>query len=186
MQEALNRFTDLTDVKWAESAICEFAANGFINGKAEGVFAPNDKITREEFVKIVVNVFGFYNENARCSFSDTNANSWHYAYIASAAENGIVNGLSENSFGVGATVTRQDMAVILYRIARLANLNLTEDGEYLPFADEIHISDYAFEPVTELTKSGIINGMGNNSFQPQGLATRAEAVKMIYEAYKLK
>ena len=78
------------------------------------------------------------------------------------------------------------MAVILYRIARLANLNLTEDGEYLPFADEIHISDYAFEPVTELTKSGIINGMGNNSFQPQGLATRAEAVKMIYEAYKLK
>lgn len=186
MQKAEKKFTDLDSVEWAKSAIVEFAANGFVDGKAEGVFAPNDKITREEFVKLVVNVFGFYNENAQCTFADSASNDWHYSYIASAAEKGIVNGVSDTSFGVGEVVTRQDMAVILYRIANMVNLELTPDGEYIPFADEIHISDYAAEAVKELSKSGVINGAGNNSFLPLETATRAQAVKMIYEAYKLK
>ena len=186
MQKAEKKFTDLDSVEWAKSAIIEFAANGFVDGKAEGIFAPNDKITREEFVKLVVNVFGFYNENAQCTFADSASNDWHYSYIASAAEKGIVNGVSDTSFGVGEVVTRQDMAVILYRIAKMINLELTPDGEYIPFADEIHISDYAAEAVKELSKSGVINGAGNNSFLPLESATRAQAVKMIYEAYKLK
>lgn len=186
MQQTSALFTDLDSVSWAESAIVEFAANGWVNGKSEGMFSPNDSITREEFVKMAVNVFGFYDADAQCSFADTADGSWHYDYIASAASKGIVNGVSDTEFGVGSTITRQDMAVIIYRIAKLCGLQLTEDGEYLPFADEIHISEYAFEAVTELTKSGIINGADNNSFLPAGLATRAEAVKMLYGAYNLK
>lgn len=161
LQQTSALFTDLDSVSWAQPAIVEF-------------------------VKMAVNVFGFYDADAQCSFADTAEDSWHYDYIASAASKGIVNGISDSEFGVGSTITRQDMAVIIYRIAKLCGLQLTEDGEYLPFADEIHISEYAFEAVTELTKSGIINGAGNNSFLPGGLATRAEAVKMLYGAYSLK
>ncbi|MBO5008838.1 MAG: S-layer homology domain-containing protein [Clostridia bacterium] len=186
MQQTAAQFTDLGSVSWAQPAIVEFAANGWVNGKSEGIFAPGDSITREEFVKMAVNVFGFYDADAQCVFADTAEDAWHYDYIASAASKGIINGISDSEFGVGSTITRQDMAVIIYRIAKLCGLQLTEDGEYLPFADEIHISEYAFEAVTELTKSGIINGAGNNSFLPAGLATRAEAVKMLYGAYSLK
>ena len=186
MQRTSALFTDLDSVSWAKPAIVEFAANGWVNGKSEGMFSPNDSITREEFVKMAVNVFGFYDADAQCGFADTLDSAWYYDYVASAVSKGIVNGISDTEFGVGSTITRQDMAVIIYRIAGLCGLQLTEDGEYIPFADEIHISDYAFEAVRELSKSGIINGTDNNSFLPAGLATRAEAVKMLYGAYNLK
>ena len=186
MQQATAKFNDLDSVSWAKEAIAEFAANGWIDGKADGVFAPMDKITREEFVKLAVNVFGFYDENAVCGFADADQNQWYYPYVASAAAKEIVNGISDTHFGVGQTVSRQDMAVIIYRIALMNKLNLTEDGEYIPFADEVKIGDYALEAVVELAKSGVINGADNNSFLPNGLATRAEAVKMIYGAYKLQ
>jgi|GEM_PF-1899442 len=186
MQRTSARFTDLDSVSWAKPAIVEFAANGWVNGKSEGIFSPNDRITREEFVKMAVNVFGFYDADAQCGFADTLDSAWYYDYVASAASKGIINGISDTEFGIGSTITRQDMAVIIYRIAGLCGLQLTEDGEYIPFADEIYISEYAFEAVRELSKSGIINGTDNNSFLPTGLATRAEAVKMLYGAYNLK
>lgn len=186
MQQTAELFTDLDSVSWAKPAIVEFAANGWVNGKSEGMFFPNDSITREEFVKMAVSVFGLYDADAKCGFADTLDGAWYYDYVASAASKGIVNGISDTEFGVGSTITRQDMAVIIYRIAKLCGLQLVEDGEYLPFADEIHISEYAFEAVKQLSKSGIINGTDNNSFLPAGLATRAEAVKMLYGAYKLK
>ena len=186
MQDALSMFDDLDSVSWAKTAILEFAVNNWVDGKADGIFAPNDSITREEFVKMAVNVFGFYVEDAECNFTDASPSAWYYPYIASAASTGIVNGIADGAFGIGQTITRQDMAVIIYRIAQTCGLSLTADGEYLPFADETEISDYAFEAVLELTKSGVINGADNNSFLPQGLATRAEAVKMLYEAYRLK
>ena len=135
---------------------------------------------------MAVNVFGFYDADAQCGFADTLDSAWYYDYVASAASKGIINGISDTEFGIGSTITRQDMAVIIYRIAGLCGLQLTEDGEYIPFADEIYISEYAFEAVRELSKSGIINGTDNNSFLPTGLATRAEAVKMLYGAYNLK
>lgn len=186
MEQAEKKFDDIESVEWAKTAIMSFAANGWISGKADGKFAPNDNITREEFIKIVVNVFGFYNKDAKCDFSDSNENDWHYPYIGSAVSNGIVNGVSDDRFGTGSNITREDMAVIIYRIANIKKLPLTIDGEYLGYADEEFISDYAKEAVTELSKSGVINGTDNDCFSPKGFAIRAEAVKMVYEAYNLK
>ena len=186
MQKAKSMFSDLDSVSWAKTAILEFAVNNWIIGKEDGMFAPNDSITREEFVKIAVNAFGLYDDNAVCNFNDTSVDDWHYRYIGSALNMGLVNGITEDDFGTGKTITRQDMAVIIYRIAQKIGLQFTDDGEYIPFADEELISNYAAEAVAELAKSGIINGVGNNSFLPGGNATRAEAVKMLYEAYKLK
>lgn len=186
MEQAEKLFDDIDGVDWAKTAIMSFAVNGWVSGKADGKFAPDDNITREEFIKIAVNVFGFYNKDAKADFSDSNENDWHYSYIASAVSNGIVNGVSGDRFGTGANITREDMAVIIYRIANMKKLPLTLDGEYLGYADDELISDYAKEAVTGLSKSGVINGTDNDSFSPKGFATRAEAVKMIYEAYNLK
>lgn len=186
MEQAEKKFDDIESVEWAKTAIMSFAANGWISGKADGKFAPNDNITREEFIKIAVNVFDFYDKDAKCSFSDSNAGDWHYSYIGSAVSNGLIKGVTDDRFGTGQTITREDMAVIIYRIANAKELPLTFDGEYLGYTDEEFISDYAKEAVTELSKSGVINGTDNDCFSPKGFATRAEAVKMIYEAYNLK
>ena len=176
-------FTDLDRVAWAKTAISMLATMNCINGKAEGIFAPNDAVTREEFVKIAVSAFGYYNPEATCEFSDVSPQSWCEPYIASAVEAGIINGIDESNFGVGQLITREDMAVIIHRILENKGKGITEDGVYIEFNDEIKFADYARDAIIDLAKSNIVNGVGSNQFMPKSNATRAEAAKMLYEAY---
>ena len=184
MEKAQELFGDIDDVEWAKTAIMSFALRGYINGRRDGEFAPNDNVTREEFVKMAVGVLGFAPEGD-CEFEDADKNAWYYSYIAAGVSHGIVNGISESIFGVGRLITREDMAVIIYRAAKSAGIALTSDGVYIEFADESLISGYAREAVIEAAKSGIVNGTGDNYFEPKKSATRAEAVKMLYELSKL-
>ncbi len=184
ISEAMNKFKDIDNVPWAAEAITVFTLKGYINGKSENVFAPNDFVKREEFVKIAVCALGLYNEGANASFSDTDKNEWYYRYIASAYESGTVNGIGGNMFGVGSNLTREDAAVLIYRMLQKTNAELTKDGEYIKFIDDSDISDYAREGVEALAKSGIVNGY-DNKLMPKNYCTRAEIVKMLYGAYKL-
>ena len=184
MTDAMNKFKDIEDVQWAKEGITVFTLKGFINGKSEGVFAPNDYVKREEFVKIAVCALDLYNGGARASFADVDENAWYYGYIASAYEIGAVNGVGENLFGTGSSLTREDAAVLIYRMLQKTNAKLTEDGEYIKFIDDDSISDYAREGIEALAKSGIVNG-SDNKLMPKNYCTRAEVVKMLYNAYKL-
>jgi len=184
VEKIKNLFNDIDDVPWAKQAIYTFAAANFINGKSDRIFAPNDIITREEFVKIAVNAFGLYDPNSIAEFKDVSNNSWYYTYVASAVKSGIVKGIDDNLFGVGMAITREEMAVIVHRILVMKKANITEDGVYIEFTDESMFSDYAKEAIIVLAKSGIVNGVGGNAFLPKQSSTRAQAVKMLYEAYK--
>ena len=182
-EKAAGRFNDLADVEWAVPAISLLTTAGCINGKSEGVFAPHDDITREEFVKMAVLAFGFEDSTAVADFSDVETGSWYAPYVAAAAKAGIVTGESETRFGVGRNITRQEMAAILHRILTLKQQGITEDGVYIEFNDEFKFEDYAKDAIIELAKSGIVNGVGGNEFMPDKNSTRAEAAKMLYEAY---
>lgn len=186
MQEYLNAYDDLDGYDWVKEAIIALSTKGYISGKGDKKFAPGDNITREEFVKIAVLVFGIYNENATTDFADVKTSDWFYKYVASACENEIINGVEEGVFGTGRNLSREDLAVIIYRMMKKTNVNFTEDGEYIEFVDEGLFSDYAGDAIKELAKSGVVNGIGNNEFAPKNLCTRAEATKMLYVAYKLK
>ena len=186
MQEYLNAYDDLDGYEWVKEAIVALSAKGYISGKGDKKFAPSDNITREEFVKIAVLVFNMYNENAVTDFADVKAADWFYKYVASACENEIINGVEEGVFGTGRNLSREDLAVIIYRMMKKTNVQFTEDGEYIEFVDEGLFSDYAQDAIKELAKSGVVNGIGNNEFAPKNLCTRAEAAKMLHVAYKLK
>ena len=101
-----------------------------------------------------------------------------FAVIASAKKAGIVTGVSETEFGLGRNITRQDMAVILYKGAM--KKGYTFGKTELDFTDSSLISAYAFDAVGALASRKIINGMGDGSFAPLEYATRAQAAKMIY------
>ncbi len=179
-------FGDISEVEWAKNAILEFAARGWVCGKEDGVFAPFDNVTREEFIKMTVNVFGLDGKEGECAFDDADKAEWYYPYIAAAASESIVNGISDRLFGVGRNITREDIAAIVYRTALKAGIKLTADGEYIPFSDENAISDYSYEAVVNLAKSGVLSGSDGNLFNPQQAATRAEAVKILYGVYALR
>ena len=174
-------FEDLDSVLWAKASINEMRVRGVVNGKSDTIFAPNDSITREEFAAIVVRAFGLgTGDTDGITFSDVNKGAWYAAYIAKAAERGIVNGMDNNNFGVGQNVTREQIAAMLQRAVSATNKNIIPKKSRIGFADFMYISDYAYDAVSTLAKAEIINGTGNDNFSPKKSATRAEAVVMLH------
>lgn len=176
------RFADIGDVAWANDAIYAMAEKGIISGDGTGNFNPNNFVKREEFVKMLVVAAGIYNPDAKCELQDVEAGAWYQSYVASAYNSNMVYGTSEDVFGIGNYITRQDMAVMCYRVAENAN-KLKKIRESIGFADEQNISDYAKEAVNTLYEAGGINGVGDNVFEPKGTATRAQAAVMIYNLF---
>lgn len=176
VKEEASLFTDIASVEWATESINELARLGVVNGKAEGIFAPDDTVTREEFVKMAVGALSALDENAECDFTDVDKNAWYYRYIATASATGLVKGMGDGSFGVGQAVSRQDIATILWNA--VGEKLIADEGR--AFADEAEISDYAKTAVSKLRGAGIIDGTGENEFRPLRSATRAEAAKLLY------
>lgn len=179
-------FNDMENAAWAKEAVNYLAEEGIISGKSEGNFHPADEILREEFVKMIVNAFGFEPIADFNEFSDVSETEWYYEYVVAAKQNGIVNGVSDTVFGIGERITRQDMAAILYRVSASKNIELKRIKESKTFNDDDQISDYAKEAINALQASGIINGMDDGSFMPGSTATRAQAARMIYGLLTVK
>ena len=171
-------FSDIQDVSWAKDAIIYLAEKGIVKGKEQGKFYPNDNLTREELASILVSAFAKDAEEAEIAFLDVPKDSWYYSAVAKAVSVGIATGYSDEKFGSGDFVTRQDMVTMIYRAAVSNGIPIATAP--VIFADENEIADYAKEAVGALTKSKIVNGMDFNHFVPNGLSTRAEAAKVVY------
>ena len=165
---------------WGKDYIEALFRRGIISGKSEGVFAPEAQITREEFVKLAVELFDLTDKSLTSDFADVPADAWHAPYIASAKKHGIVSGISATQFGVGMPITRQDMCKILYGMLVKMDLAKGVEAKELVFHDAQQIASYAQEAVSTLVSLGIINGDDQGNFNPQNNATRQEAAKLIY------
>ena len=176
------KFEDLNPVPWAYSAISELFEKNIISGKSETRFAPNDRITREEFATLLVKVSGVSVNNSTNAFSDVKNDAWYKGFVNTAFEKGFCNGVSKGVFGTGMEITRQDMCVMAYNVLKALGREVA-NGEMV-FADAAEISEYAKGPVSALNKAGVVNGVGNNKFNPKGNATRAEAAVIIYKVLK--
>lgn len=171
-------FSDLDSVAWAKDAIITLAEKRIVSGKEAGKFYPQDNITREEFVKIIVGAFAIEDTTEAPGFTDVDAKQWYYGAVAAGVKAGIISGISKTEFGVGQNITRQDMAAILYRVAVLKGMELPA-GDTL-FIDDAAIAGYAKDAVYALKEAGVVSGVGENCFEPKRVATRAEAVQLIY------
>lgn len=172
-------FSDISAYTWAEEAIEGLYYAGIINGMEEGVFNPAGNVTREQFCKMVVQLFGVLSYDSVSDFTDVDVNAWYAPYINSAVKSGYVQGQG-GWFGVGESIMRQDMAIILYRA-----LGSKGKAAELSFSDNDAIAEYATEAISEFVGLGILNGYEDGSFRPRGTATRAEAAKIIWGVYKI-
>ena len=177
LNKPISTFNDVPNTHWAAQSVGYLANAGVISGTGDGSFAPDRTVTREEFVKMVVGAFGLTG-SADVAFGDIAKDHWAYNYIAIAVNNGIVNGVSADKFGMGAKITRQDMAVIIARVAALKGISLSDGSA--SFTDAANIDGYAKQAVELLAGAKVINGYEDGSFKPQGSLTRAEAAKVIY------
>lgn len=175
-------FTDIAGYEWAEQAILGLQKKEIITGRGINEFVPQGTVLREEFVKMLWLAGSFQNIYGDVIFDDVSPENWAYPYIKNAYLCRIVNGVSETSFGYGTNITRQDMAVMCYRML-LAKGLIEEDTAVneTVFIDKDSISAYAVEAVAHLSDLGIILGDENNAFNPENSANRAEAAQIIYK-----
>ena len=177
-----NNFSDIDGVEWAKEAIDYLFEKNIIKGTGNGKFRPQNNITREQFAVILVNASGYELADEDSDFEDVLKDSYYAQHVATAKKIGVVNGISDNKFGVGENITRQDLCVMVYR-AWFSGMN---DESSTVFFDEEDISDYAKDAVSYLSSLGIVKGFEDGSFKPNQPCTRAQAAKIVYESLKIK
>ncbi len=177
-------YVDIEGIVWAADAIIALTDMGVLNGKGNGYFEPDSSVTREEFVKILVAALGYENAGyAGNNFGDVADSDWFCKYVNIAYEKGLVNGIGGGLFGVGQELTRQDMVVMLYNALTASGAQLAT-GE-ATFADDHKIADYAKTAVNALYTMGVVNGVSDTEFDPLGIASRAQAAKVVYGVLKM-
>ncbi len=176
-------FGDIENYAWAEESILALYKKNVISGRGDGIFAPGDYVKREEFVKMLVCAINAGVDANGDKFLDVDGKEWYAGYINKAIELELVSGISDDYFGTGMNITRQDIAVILARCAKLKGITLPTKKNTV-FTDEQNISEYAREAVKMLADAGIINGNENGEFAPARFATRAETARLIFEFLK--
>ena len=174
-------FQDLGSVEWARTAINGLAMRGMISGRDQYTFDPNANITRAEYCQILMGAINALNAKGESTFADVPSTAWYYNAVSVASQLGIVSGYGDGNFGPNDLITRQDMALMTYKTAKIMNKSLEPVNAEITFEDSHEISDYAFEAVMTLQKAGIINGMTDTTFEPHSNATRAQSAKVIFD-----
>jgi hypothetical protein len=179
-----NPLEAFSDIKghWAEKTIGEMVSLGAINGYDDGFFKPDNNITRAEFTTLLMKALiktGLMPLQGGRVIADTKGH-WAQEYIASAASYGIVSGYDDNTFGPDDLVTREQMAVMVVKACDLA-----PGAAEIQFTDSDAISGWARDAVETMVKDSVMAGYPDNTFQPQGKATRAEAITTLSKALSM-
>ena len=173
-------FSDISDVEWARESIEYLFKKGVVSGRGDNKYEPTDNVNREEFLKMALASMNIVEEAPReREFDDVMQNEWYAGYVNAALNRGITSGLSENRFGIGEKITRQDAAVMVYE--SLDSIDLIDKiVEYsADFKDNDNISEYASAAVTYMRQKGILSGYEDNTFRPLSYITRAESAIII-------
>lgn len=172
-------FPDISEAYWVEKAASALKRRGVLTGDENGNLRPNDSVTRAEFVKMLVTAISLEIGGTN-TYTDVTENLWYAPYAAAAQRAGIVKGDENGRFSGSGFITRQDMAVMIYRWLNNANTENYKETN-INILDIENVSDYASDAVKTLYGLKILNGMNDGRFMPHDMSTRAQAVKIIYE-----
>lgn len=178
-------FVDIDSVPWAVEAITALKNKEVVSGDGFGNYEPSRAVTREEFVKMLLLTLSADIDAAEAEnpFTDCTEDEWYWPYVIAAYESGIVQGMPDGTFGVGIPITRQDMAVMVYRAAVQYGITLSE-GESKAFSDAEAVGEYATEAIDKLSAAGVFSGDDSDRFNPIDNANRAEVAVVMYRLSK--
>lgn len=183
--EEVNPFADLPDNHWAKASILSLYNKGIVNGMDSDTFAPDEFVTRAQFVTMLTKAFELDMKSADSPFNDVSEDAWYFKAVMTAYENAITQGDYAGNFNPDDLVTRQDMATLAHRTAVSVGMILPMT-DVIPFADHTSIKDYAIEAVYAMRSASVIKGMTATTFEPLGNATRAQAAHIIANLLALR
>ena len=170
-----NPFADVSEGDWYYEAVQFVQERGLMNGYSDGRFGPNDTLSRAQLAQILFNKEGRPGVNYLLTFSDVASEAWCTEAIRWAASQGIVGGYGDGTFGPNDPITREQLAVMLWRYSG----SPAATGKELHFNDTDEISGFALEALRWAVENGILNGYGDGRLGSQGQATRAQVAQML-------
>ena len=178
-----NPFTDVSESDWFCDDVISVYKNGLMSGVSDTEFAPYMNITRGMFVTVLYRMEGEPETELDYTFTDVSADEYYASAVAWACGNNIVTGYSEQEYAPDDIITREQMAAIIYRYAKLKGYDTSINGG-ISYADSGDISDYAKDAVIWNSANGILQGNEDKTFAPQTNATRAEAAAVFVRIYE--
>lgn len=171
----------IIDIKghWAEKEIIEICKRGILKGTDNNNFEPDSPLTRAMLVTILHRLEN-EPEASAVKFTDVKDGEWYRAAVAWAAENGIVNGVSETKFAPDESITREQLAVMLYRYANYKKIDTTLQSEItFDYSDADRIDEYAADALRWISENKIMYGKTESTINPKDGATRAEIAVIL-------
>lgn len=175
-------FNDVDEKAWYGSAVDFVAARGITTGTGNGCFSPEDKLSRGQFLVMVMKAYGIDpDEDLNDNFTDA-GNTYYTGYLAAAKKLGITTGIGNNMFAPEKEITRQEMFTLMYNILEQSNeLPTGTTGKTLTsYNDADEIASWAQDAMSLFVGTGTISGSGDR-LNPADTTTRAEMAQVLYK-----
>lgn len=173
-------FKDVKTADWFYNDVKYVYEKGMMAGTAADVFAPNATTTRAMIVTILYRLEGSPAVTGTSAFVDVPAGQWYTDAVNWAAANQIVKGTSATTFAPNDSITREQMAAILYRYAQYKGYDVTKKADLSGYSDNSQVSAYAKDALAWANAAKLINGVTNTTLAPQGNATRAQVSAILH------
>ena len=172
--------TDIKGSDWFYEAVNYVLSNGLMTGTSDTTFTPNGALTRGMLVTVLYRMAGSPKVEGKVSekFSDCTDGSWYADAVLWASANKVVDGYEDGTFKPTKSITRQEMAKVLYGYDKIGGKTAEGITEKLTYTDLDAIADWALEAVTYCTAEKYLAG-SNGAFSPKGTATRAMGAKVL-------
>ena len=171
-------FTDVTAGAWYYEAVEYVYENGLMQGTAPTVFQPSGTTTRAMIVQILYNKEGKPDAAYSGAYTDVAEDKWYTPAVEWASGEGIVSGNGNGTFAPNDSVTREQMAIMLYNYAAYAGYDTSARGDVSVFSDGASVHDWAAEAMSWAVGVGVLRG-SNDKLNPLGTATRAEVAQVL-------
>lgn len=182
VQTLLQKFVDVAEDDWYAGAVAFVVKENLFAGTSDTTFEPGTAMTRAMFAAVLSRMDGA--DLSACTnspFSDVSVDAWYGPAMQWAKETGILSGYGNGVAGPENSITREQMAVMLYLYGEIKGIaSYTQSSGILAgIRDQDEISSWALQAVTWAVETGILCGKGDGILDPKGTATRGEAACML-------
>ena len=146
--------------------------NSYITGYGNGLFGPENSVTRAQIAQIFYRLLKDQNVTATVNFSDVKPDAWYAEAVNALGSLGIISGVGKGKFDPDRAITRAEFCAVA---ARFAKVNSSTD---CPF-DDVNTRDWYYQAVATAASYGWVTGVSDGSFHPNNVISRAQAATII-------
>lgn len=173
------KFVDVAPGEWYHQYVDFALSTGIMAGTSSNRFSPNAEVTRATLVQVLYARENKPRVTMTKKFSDVGDNQWYSAAVSWASENNIVGGYPDGTFRPNKSISRQDMAVMMFAYAKYMGMDTAISASVDSYQDRGKISNYALPALRWAVGKKYMSGTGENVLSPLGTTTRAQLATVM-------